>query len=657
MWLLLVALAVLASACSPPAGPAPARSGVAAPTQPAKVVVPPATAAGAQLKWLLAATGHLPVPDAQVRAHFDAAFLAQFGPAVINQALLAVAGAELRSIGVSELNTVVAIISAGGAAAQVWLTVDDRGLISVLRISPVSTGPTPATWAQVDAALRSVAPRVRLLVGDVSDGSCRALHGIDPGTAAPIGAAFKLYVLDALGDAVASGVVRWNQPLTVTGQLKSLPAGELQNDPVGTRVSVLNTAAAMMSLSDNTATDMLINLVGRSAVEAALTTTGMASPALDRPLLTTREIVVLKLRQWPALATRYIAADEPSRRALLASTVDRAPLPAVADAGSWITPRDVNSLEYFASASDICRAYAALAALAQRPGLSPIGQVLSLNDDSLALDPAQWKTTWFKGGSEPGVLSLAYLATTRTGHSYVVTVLAENPSQPINETTATPVVLSAIKGAFTLAARGLRVFRAVRKPLPRHLADAVAFVFRRGLPGVIEIGGRQQAVGQQEVGEITSVTAFFPDEALEQLLIVRYRALAAQVQGDDHVHHRHRLRGAQAEDELLVVVSHGQTRGRVAPEVTADPGDRVLTRIAAAPDDRPGPGGRALIGGRDGRIGAGVRRGVEPQLQYPRADADQPRAFREGNRLRLVAGRGDRQDVAGRPPHGFGAQR
>jgi hypothetical protein len=417
-------------------------------------VAPPETAAGAQLRWLLAATTHLPVSDGQVRAHFDAAFLAQDDAAVLNQSLQAVTGAVVRSVQVSELNTVVAIVSARAAApTEVWLTVDSRGLISELRISPATTGPTTATWDDVDAALRSVAPQVRLLVADVSNGSCRTVHSIDPGTAAPIGAAFKLYVLAALGHAVASGTVRWNQPLTVTAQLKSLPAGELQTEPDGTQVSVLSAAAAMTSLSDNTATDMLINLVGRSAVEDALTTTGMTNPALDRPLLTTREIFVLKLRQWPALAERYISANEPSRRTLLASTVDRAPLPAVAAAGSWIAPRDINSLEYFASASDICRAYASLAALAARPGLSPIGQVLSLNDDSLALDPAQWKTTWFKGGSEPGVLTMAYLATTRTGHSYVVTVLAEDPSQPINETIAVPVMLSAIKGAFTLTAR------------------------------------------------------------------------------------------------------------------------------------------------------------------------------------------------------------
>ena len=64
--------------------------------------------------------------------------------------------------------------------------------------------------------------------------------------------------------------------------------------------------------------------------------------------------------------------------------------------------------------------------------------MLSLNDDGLQLDPAQWTTTWFKGGSEPGVLTLAFMATTRTGHSYVVTVLpgesrrrpGEEPEEP-----------------------------------------------------------------------------------------------------------------------------------------------------------------------------------------------------------------------------------
>ena len=342
---LTIAVALLAAACTSPNRRrrwTAHRGGIAATRQAA---VPPDTPAGAQLRWLIAAAAHLPLSDAQIRAHFDAAFLAQVSPALINEALLQEAiTIRLLAVTVSELSTVVADVSTyhGSSRAQVLLTVDRRGLISWLRISPASTEPVPASWAGVDAVLRSVAPQVRLLVADVSNGSCQPVHSIDPGTAAPLGSAFKLYVLDALGNAVAAGKVRWNQPLTVTAQFKSLPPGELQTEPDGTRISVLDSAAKMISLSDNTAADMLIGLVGRSAVEAALTATGMASPALDRPFLTTREIFVLKLDQWPALAQRYVAADEPSRRALLASTVDRAPLPAVAAAEAWTTPRDIN---------------------------------------------------------------------------------------------------------------------------------------------------------------------------------------------------------------------------------------------------------------------------------------------------------------------------
>ena len=448
--MLMAAVMLLAAACSSP-GPATG----AASTRPVKAVIAPDTPAGSQLRWLIAAVAHLPMSDAQVRAHFDSAFLAQVSPAMLNQALQGATGVKLLSIQVSEPDALVATVSTSGVLprAQVALTVDSQGQISGLRIGPVTTASAPpTTWAGVDAAVRSVAPQVRLLVANVSNGSCQPVHSIDPATAAPLGSLFKLYVLDALGTAVASGTVHWNQPLTVTAQLKSLPSGELQNEPDGTKISAQDTAAKMISISDNTAANMLINLVGRPAVETALSTSGMADPALDQPFLTTRELFVLKLDQWPALAERYIAANEAGRRALLAGTVDRAPLPALAAAQAWTTPRDINTLEWFASADDICRAYTALAALARQPGLSPIGQVLSINDGGLQLDPAQWTTTWFKGGSEPGVLTLAYLATTRTGHSYVVTVLAENPSQPIDEATAAPVLLSAIKAAFTLAA-------------------------------------------------------------------------------------------------------------------------------------------------------------------------------------------------------------
>jgi beta-lactamase class A len=474
----------------------------AAATHPA--VTLPDTPAGAQARWLIAAMTHLPIGAAALRAHFDAGFLVPVSPASINQMLRGIGGVTLTSSRVSQpgascAEAVVtppgatqvtvpatqtpasappppapppqpappprpaakvpagrclgATVSAARGPLQLTLVVDPAGLINGLRFGPVIP-PAPTTWAGVDAAVRSVAPRVRLLAARVTGRSCQPVHGIDPGTAAPLASASRLYLLDALARSIASGQVSWSQPLTITAQLKSLGAGDLQNQPDGSQVSVLDAAAKMISIGDNTAADMLINLVGRRAVEAALSTAGMADPSRDIPFLTTRQLVTLKLDQWPVLAQRYIAASQAGRRALLASVVDRAPQPSATALAAWRTPRDINSIERFGSASDICRVYASLAALARRPGLFPVASVLEANDGGLGLDPAQWRTTWFLAGSEPGVLASTFMATTRTGHRYVVAVLAENPSAPINQATAVPVLISAIRGAFTLAAHG-----------------------------------------------------------------------------------------------------------------------------------------------------------------------------------------------------------
>ena len=138
---------------------------------------------------------------------------------------------------------------------------------------------------------------------------------------------------------------------------------------------------------------------------------------------------------------------------MLTGTVDRVPLSAltVAAEKAWTQPRDIATLEWFASPADICRVYASLAALSRQPGLAPVASILAINNGALSLDPAHWSTTWFKGGSEPGVATLNYLATTRTGQSYVVSALAANPSAPI-PSTATAQLIGAIKGAFALTA-------------------------------------------------------------------------------------------------------------------------------------------------------------------------------------------------------------
>lgn len=411
----------------------------------------PDTAAGAQLRWLLRAVGR-PISDAVVRVHFDRHVLAVTPPAVVRGALAEVRQLDLVSVTTSRPRSLFVVVTAGTSQRlRLGLTVDAQGLISDLALR-ARVPPAPRSWAGVDKAVRSVAPEVGFLAAQVTNGTCRPIHMIKADTPGPIASVGKLYVLDALAEAIASGKVTWDEKLTINDQVKSLPSGRLQNEPDGTRLSVREVADAMISISDNTAEDMLIARLGRTAVEDALKTSGMADPSRDRPFLTSRESFTLALYDWPKLASRYLALGTAGRRALLANTIDRVPL-ARLDPASLSAPRAPDSIGSFASASDICRVYASLADLARRPGLAGIAHALALEHTGLDLNPRQWQPVWFKGGVGASVVALTYLAIDHTGQTYVVVVLTENPSAPIFETTAAPILVSAVKGAFALAER------------------------------------------------------------------------------------------------------------------------------------------------------------------------------------------------------------
>jgi len=232
---------------------------------------------GRQLTWFLRAVADLPWSQQLIQAHFDSGFLAQIGPAEINAVLAqapAPAGASLiRLLWQDQARDPVslqAVAAFGSVMVTVNVTVNGAGLISYLLLTPYQ--PPPATWAQADRDLAGLAPHASLLAARVSpDGVCTPVHQVAASTARPLGSMFKLFVLGGLAGQVAAGRVSWDQELTVSDMLRSAGnsgAGGLQDVPAGTRVSVEQTAAQMISMSDNTAADLLIHLVGRPAVQA-----------------------------------------------------------------------------------------------------------------------------------------------------------------------------------------------------------------------------------------------------------------------------------------------------------------------------------------------------------------------------------------------------
>jgi hypothetical protein len=201
----------------------------------------------------------------------------------------------------------------------------------------------------------------------------------------------------------------------------------------------------MISISDNTAADMLIKLVGRSAVEAQVREWSTHASD-DNPFLTTRELFLLHYVDYPTLANRYLSLAPNGRAAFLASTVDGLSLSGVQ---ASTQPRDIEKLEWFASPEDICRAFVGLRSLSEQPGLSAISSIFSVNSGGIGLDRPQWSTVWYKGGSEPGVLTLGFLTINNKGQILVVSAMLSDPTSALS-TNATFDLLSLVQAAFGL---------------------------------------------------------------------------------------------------------------------------------------------------------------------------------------------------------------
>ncbi len=80
----------------------------------------------------------------------------------------------------------------------------------------------------------------------------------------PAASTIKFPILIALFQEVDAGRVKLNQTLVLRRDLKAEAEGSgvLQDKPVGTRLSVLETATKMITISDNTATNMIIDRLG-----------------------------------------------------------------------------------------------------------------------------------------------------------------------------------------------------------------------------------------------------------------------------------------------------------------------------------------------------------------------------------------------------------
>ncbi len=211
-----------------------------------------------------------------------------------------------------------------------------------------------------------------------------------------VGSSFKMALLLTLKRQVQAGRYRWTDVVRMKPHWK-VPGGVLFDWADGTHVTLETLGGFMISKSDNTATDAVIDVVGRENAEQR---TGR-----NRPLLSTHDLFFLKDLRHRDWVERYRRGGIIERRAIVAE-IAKMPL----DLEHFQASNGPYALdvEWYFTNRELCRIVAQIADL----------DIMGI--ETFAARRADWARIAFKGGSEPGVISTTFWLTAQDGRTYCV---------------------------------------------------------------------------------------------------------------------------------------------------------------------------------------------------------------------------------------------
>ncbi len=283
------------------------------------------------------------------------------------------------------------------------------------------------TVSEVLAAVDALPGRQGVLIQKLEAGNQPPIAALDPDGRYAIASAFKLYILAELDRAVQAGERKWSDVVTLGP--KSHPSGISQNWPDGSPTTLHTLATLMISISDNSATDTLIRVIGQDRLAAMVKAAGHHRPDHLRPFLMTRQASALKMPVHADLRTRFLSAGPTERERLLAEFDKDLTLDSLDSRLLTSKPNFIDQLEWFATPRDMVSLIAYLNSNAGPETLA----ILAINP-GIGQDAARkWSYFGYKGGSEPGVLSYNFLLRSKAGDSYAISVNWNNAEQSLQE--------------------------------------------------------------------------------------------------------------------------------------------------------------------------------------------------------------------------------
>jgi len=242
-----------------------------------------------------------------------------------------------------------------------------------------------------------------------------------------VGSTFKLQVLKKLYEEIENNNHNWSDTVKLDEQNKSLPSGILQDWPAGTPLTLKTLSNLMISQSDNTATDQLIDYIGREEIEKGLDKKNI-------PFLKTREFFILKFSIDSQLSERYLNSGLAEKRESLAELSERD----LKNINVVDKPVLIEDLEWYFSTEELAELIYQLKDAPEikiNPGL---------------VDKNEYYLAGYKGGSEPGVLQFTHLLQkTEADAIYAVSLTINNSKEAVDGQKAaqlTSRLISAVVG-------------------------------------------------------------------------------------------------------------------------------------------------------------------------------------------------------------------
>jgi hypothetical protein len=225
-----------------------------------------------------------------------------------------------------------------------------------------------------------------------------------------VGSTFKLFVLHALVERIASSPATWDTTWPVQDKYKSLFTGGITSIPNGTPVTLRNYANLMINISDNSATDHLIYFLDRAYVESFLPS------GYNLPLLTTAEMFKLKYLIDDFDLEAYLGLNEAGKRSYLDITIASLDVNDISPTTDWThNMEDRQHVEWFFNSTEIY----AIQNLTK-------GYSSTHMNWGLAWIGMTWPQVSYKGGSDVGVYAMAHTVQATNGSWYYVTFFANN---------------------------------------------------------------------------------------------------------------------------------------------------------------------------------------------------------------------------------------